>query len=107
MFVLEHASHDKGVLEEKLTWPWHLMPPVHQRGSLLDADVTVLNEFVQMGFVVLRAVICGAIQGITNLHLLDLLHLRRGRASVKCVCGGTGMNLCVKGVLTSVFSPLW
>lgn len=43
------------------TWPVHLFASIHQRGSLLHADLTVLQQLVQVGFVILRAVVCGAI----------------------------------------------
>lgn len=61
------------------TWPVDPFASVHQCGSLLHPDLTVLQQLVQVGFVVLWAVVCGAIQGVSDLHLLDLLHLlRRG-----------------------------
>ena len=60
-----------------ITWPLHLFAPTDQSGSLLDANLTILHQFVQVGLVVLRAVVCGAVQWITDLHLLDLLNLRQ------------------------------
>lgn len=61
------------------TWPVDPFASVHQCGSLLHPDLTVLQQLVQVGFVVLWAVVCGAIQGVSDLHLLDLFHLlRRG-----------------------------
>lgn len=57
------------------TWPVHLFASIHQRSSLLHSDLTVLQQLVQMGFVILRAVVCGTIQWVSDLHFLDLLHL--------------------------------
>jgi len=58
------------------TWPVHLLPAVHQRRSLLQADLAVLQQLDQVGFVVLRSMVRGAIQWISNLHFLQLFQLR-------------------------------
>lgn len=63
-----------------VTWPVHLFASVHQRGSFFHSDFAVLQQLVHVGFVILRAVVCGAIQRVSNLHLLDLLHLKRGES---------------------------
>lgn len=57
------------------TWPVHLSASVHQCSSLLHSDLTVLQQLVQVGFVILWAVVRGAIQWVSYLHLLDLFHL--------------------------------
>ncbi len=57
------------------TWSVHLFASIHQRSSLLYSNLTVLHQLVQVGFVILWAVVCGAIQWVSNLHLLDLFHL--------------------------------
>lgn len=68
-----------------LTWSLHLFATTDQSGSLLDASLTILHQFVQVGFVVLRAVVCGAVQWITDLHLLYLLNLRGSdQKYIKC-----------------------
>lgn len=58
------------------TWPVHLFASVHQCSSLLYASLAVLQQLLYVGFVILWAVVCGAIQWVSNLHLLDLFHLR-------------------------------
>lgn len=74
------------------TWPVHLLAPVHQRGTLLHAHLTVLHQLVHVGLVVLGPVVRGAVQRITHLHFLYLLHLmgeeegrRRKRRNAKAM----------------------
>ncbi|TNN79680.1 hypothetical protein EYF80_010054 [Liparis tanakae] len=64
------------IVQSCLTWPLHLFAATHQSGPILDAGLTVLHQFVQVSFVVLRAVVSGAVQRITDLHLLDLIKLK-------------------------------
>lgn len=61
------------------TCPLHLPPSTHQGGALLDATLTVFHKLVQVGFVVLRPVVCGAVQRVPDLHLLHLVHLEHIR----------------------------
>lgn len=58
------------------TWPVHLSASIHQRGPLLHSNVAILQQLVKVGFVILWTVVCWAIQRVSDLHLLDLLHLR-------------------------------
>ncbi len=51
------------------------LPPYTSVAPLLHAELTVLHQLVQVSLVVLRSVICGAIQRISNLHHLDFLNL--------------------------------
>ena len=85
--VLDHGN--KGQINVNLpinvrwtvcsTWPVHLAAPAHQRGPFLHSHLAVLHQLVQVGLVVLGPVVRGPVQGVSDLHLLDLLHLR-GRA---------------------------
>lgn len=64
-----------GWLDACSTWPVHLSSSIHQCSSLLYSNLAVLQQFVQVGLMILRAVVRGAIQWVSNLHLLDLFHL--------------------------------
>lgn len=68
MIILKHV--------QALTWPLHLLSSTHQSGPLFDPGLTVFHQFIQVGFVVLRAVVCGPVQRVSDLHLLYLIHLR-------------------------------
>lgn len=57
------------------TWSVHLLASVHQRSSFLYSNLTVLHQLVQVGFMILRAVVRGAIEWVPDLHLFDLFHL--------------------------------
>lgn len=61
---------------KRLTWPVHPPPSIDQRGSLLHSDLTVLQQLVQVSFVILGSVVCRAVQRVSDLHLLYLLHLK-------------------------------
>jgi len=74
------------IAQSCLTWPLHLFAATHQSGPILDAGLTVLHQFVQVSFVVLRAVVSGAVQRITDLHLLDLINLREMKPTKREIC---------------------
>lgn len=65
-----------------VTWSLYLFATTDQGGSVLDAGLTILHQFVQVGFVVLRAVVSGAVQWITNLHLIHLFNLTESTAKL-------------------------
>lgn len=66
-----------------LTWTLYLFATRDQGGSLLHTSLTILHQFVHVGLVVLRPVVCGAVQWITNPYLLDLFNLRQRHFNIK------------------------
>lgn len=98
--VVQHVSEDGGLKEEAcrvneikhrespqcseaqvsdfscLTCSLHLFSSTDESSSLLHAALAVLHQFVQVGLVVLWAVVCGAVKWVTDLHLLNLFNLR-------------------------------
>lgn len=76
----------------RLTWSIHLFSTTDKSCSLLHSNITVLHKFLHVRTMILWSMVCGSIQGISNLHLLNFCNLRYQRYIFSVIKINTHLN---------------
>lgn len=69
-----------------LTWPRDLVPTTDQHGPFLHTTLAILHQLLQVGLVVLRAMVGVSVQGVADFHLPHFLHLQKVLGSGPAQC---------------------